>query len=198
MTDQVSFEQTQTKPEAATVEVGSYLPSQEQLQQIQALLDILKQCDEQGIKISVAGGYGLDGFYGSLTRDHHDADLLVRDAQEADLISLLESNGYVRNKVTDQDVVGFSKPESEHFKIEFASTAKLTQLTDLDSSHFLPDEPNATLLGQPFTVPDLPAQREIIRIQEVRAKANNWTPYPSEKIANRDAIFREIGKMGLF
>ncbi len=38
---------------------------------------LLKICQENNIKISVIGGYGLDGLLGRLTHKHNDLDLIV-------------------------------------------------------------------------------------------------------------------------
>lgn len=54
-----------------------YIPSPTQVQQVQARIALLKQCDAADIIVSIFGGYGLDALYGRLTRDHQQALLAI-------------------------------------------------------------------------------------------------------------------------
>jgi hypothetical protein len=56
---------------------------------ISFLKKLLKLCKENDIRISVIGGYGLDGLLGQLTQKHNDLDLIALRKDREKLINLI-------------------------------------------------------------------------------------------------------------
>lgn len=153
---------------------------------------ILAKANDQNIRLSVFGGFGLDGLYGKMTRSHDDLDMFVDDKSYDVLKTMLEELGAELQEESAQKTV-YTFPEIEGFKIEFARVSVLSDFTDIDLDNFMPEDANALMGGLSFCAPNLTGQQEIIRIQTQRAAENDW-PYSQEKFENRDLLIGVLNK----
>ena len=161
------------------VELDSYIPSGEQLRQVGILQKIVEGCKQGGVDLSVIGGYGLDGLYGKLTRDHKDIDLLVEDGGELKLRGIITSLGFTEEaeeagstKTVFKSKEGFSSG----FKIEFALASSASKFLPVTTSKetIFPAEENATLTGFSFKTPTFEGHKVITEIQNKRAVEKGW------------------------
>lgn len=165
----------------------TYRPSSNQLRQAQMLIDLLRECDVQGIIISVFGGYGLDALYGQLTRDHGDFDLFAAPEVQPRLFEVLAAQGF--RHVPEWREEGFKEvfvhpAMAAPFKVDIAPLnhtilARFAQLTglELDLSMFFPEPPNGQLLGYPMRVPTLAGVESIDYAQTQRHTALGSAEY---------------------
>lgn len=165
-----------------------YRPKEEQLRRMTLLLNIAKKCEEAGILVVIFGGYGLDGMCGKLTRDHDDIDMLVADDQLENMIDTLSALGHCQKLKEDNKYVLSNETVDPKFKIELTGLGTLIEFTEKDTDYFVPTEPNAILNGQPFRAMTLRGQKEIIRIQNMRAEQNKWGSYSATKRRNQSWI----------
>ena len=84
------------KSRGAVSPFDPYIPTEEQKKHSDFLLDVCDTCEERGITISVFGGYGLDGLYGNVTRDHGDFDFGVMEEHEDEFVKYVEGLGFER------------------------------------------------------------------------------------------------------
>lgn len=165
----------------ATLE--KYIPSEEQLKQVGILQKLVEKCKQEEVDISIIGGYGLDGLYGKLTRDHKDIDLLVKDGGETKLCGIVASLGFTEEAEETNRTKTVFKPEEgflNTFKIEFApasSASKLLPATAHKESIF-PTEENGSLMGFSFKTPTLEGHRIITEVQNEKAAEKGWGAFP--------------------
>ncbi len=179
------------------VEISSYIPSEEQLRQVETLGGLIEQCKQEGVDICVAGGYGLDALYGSLTRDHGDVDLFVDDKGIEVLRRIVLGMGFVEDTEDTDKIKNLFRP-GEHsnlpktFKIEFAAIGSyipfLPENTSLES--IFPKEENASLAGFSLKTPTLEGQKIILNAQKKRADDAGWTGY--KYYGHNEAVLKAI------
>lgn len=177
--------------------LNNYVPDEEQLRRVSSLLDITKQCEDAGIIVTVFGGYGLDGTYGQLTRGHDDVDMLVLDSQIDDTKKVLETLGYKSNLDEIDKYVYKNVMIDPTFKVEFVSISALERFTEKNADYFIPSKPNASLNGQLFRAMTLRGQKDIIEIQNIRAKQKEWKDYPTSKRQNQSTIISELERRNI-
>jgi hypothetical protein len=180
--------------------LDNYEPSEKQMHRLNALIDIVKKCDEEDLEIVLLGGYALDGLYGKITRPHSDIDLLVGGVQkefdkfkkileeleyDSDTNETDQEKGVYRNKNTDPD-----------FKVEFAALSALNNFITKDENIelYIPKEDNASLNGQTFKALTLYGCKRAIEIQNDRSKERNWGEYPEEKRNNQKLLIEFLEK----
>ena len=88
-------EQDELRQPEPAIDLNNYAPSEAQMKQAQALIALIRRCDQEDLPVCVFGGYGLDALYGRLTRDHDDFDLLIRAASQPRFVQILEALGYL-------------------------------------------------------------------------------------------------------
>jgi hypothetical protein len=172
---------------AEEVAFDRYVPSAAQAQQAQALIQLLQECDVQGLAVSVFGGYGLDALYGRLTRDHGDFDLVVATEAQAQLIAVLVRQGYERmpewSEPRRKEVfvhAALAAPfKAEVAVLDHATIAQLAQQygVEIDLSLFLPEMPNGQLLGYPVRTPTLEGVEIVNLIQRQTGRARGWAAF---------------------
>jgi hypothetical protein len=64
------------------------------MKQAEELRDLLEQCRQKDLRVSLIRGYGLDALYCRLTRDHKDFDFLVQAGSRDDFVELISQRGY--------------------------------------------------------------------------------------------------------
>ena len=67
------------------------------------VLDVLAILDQDGVDITLHGGWGIDAVVGSQDRDHGDVDLIVSEAHLPLAIASLGSVGFVETTDVDGD-----------------------------------------------------------------------------------------------
>jgi hypothetical protein len=159
--------------------VEKYSPSVEQEHRLNLLLNLVSTLELKNIKYTVMGGYGLDGLYGELTRDHGDIDMLINENDLDKTHRILIGIGFKfqREKNTSGSVYVHTETGT---KLEIGSTALLSTYTEGDQSLFLPTESNASLGETPFRTATIEGHRIIQNIQVERAKQFNWDKNPHE------------------
>lgn len=172
--------------------LDSYTPSIDQKKQLSYLLEFLKKCQSSEIKIVVWEGYGLDGLYGKLTRSHEDVDLLATGEQLTLAQKILEDLGYVRDKNIVEKFTYHHPNLDPNFIFEFASTEFLSMLSEKGFEFYIPPRPNASLSGQGFYAMTLAGVKDIIRIQDLRAKEKGWDQYPKYKRTDEYEILTSL------
>ena len=178
-------------------QLENYIPDKEQLRRVGSLLDIARQCEDIGIIVTVLGGYGLDGIYGKLTRSHDDIDMLVTDSQINGVKTVLEILGYQRDLNEVGKYVYKNVIMDPSFKVEFVGLSTLEKFTKKDMNYFIPSEANASLDGQPFRAMTLQGQKDIIEIQNIRAKQEKWNDYPIAKRQNQSSLISELERKNI-
>lgn len=118
-------------PDKTIVEKFEYQPSFEQKERLNVLLNLVHKLSEQGSKFAVAGGYGLDALYGSLTRSHKDFDFVVADEDEQSFVDTVTAHGFVLSEIKDSGVVVYVHAEQD-FELEYALLSILKKLTAVD------------------------------------------------------------------
>ena len=161
-------------------------------QKFAVVVSVINEAGERNIRISVFGGFGLDGLYGKMTRSHDDLDIFVEDADRDRFKSMLEGLGG-ELRAESEEKTEYIFPEASGFKVEFAPLSVLGEFTDHDLSEFMPENCNASIDGLDFCAPNLAGQKEIIRIQTKRGAENDW-PYPEDKKQNRDEIMKILSE----
>lgn len=178
-------------------QLENYIPDQEQTRRVGYLLEITKQCEDVGAIVIVFGGYGLDGIYGKLTRGHDDIDMLVTDSQIDDVKTVLDTLGYQRDLDEVGKYVYKNMMMDPSFKVEFAGLSTLRQFTEKDIDYFISSEANASLDGQPFKAMTLRGQKDVIKIQNIRAEQEKWNNYPAEKRQNQSILINELERRNI-
>jgi hypothetical protein len=163
-----------------------YLPSEEDELRFDMVRLILTQAREAGIRLSVFGGYGLDGLYGRETRSHDDLDMFVDD-ESYDAAKKLMINLGAELLSEDEIKVVYTFSKLHNFKVEFAKVGVLKNYSDQDITDFLPENENASISGFGFLSPNLAGQKAIIEIETEMARKNDWL-YPDQKITNRAVL----------
>lgn len=183
--------------------LDSYQPSEEQLNQLSALIDIVKKTEKENLETVLLGGYALDGLYGKLTRSHGDIDLLVGGGQEGfeSFKNILGELGYYADtsevSQTDQEKSVYrNKQMNPTFKVEFAKLSALSAFIRKDENIdlYIPKDCNASLNGQPFKAFTLYGCKRTIEIQNSRAKVRDWGNYPDEKRNNQNLLIKVLEK----
>jgi len=178
--------------DSAKKDIKNYVPSDEQLNVANELTILCSETERAGVKMSVAGGYGLDALYGSLTRDHGDYDLLVADKDANALSEILLRKGYLLEN--DESTVSkhvYTKPGR---KIEIGLLSAVAQALGMDESELLPDQPNGKLLGTDVYTPTIEAHKAIIAMQNLRATQESWQEYPDAKRVNQEVLLELLSE----
>lgn len=169
-----------------------YFLTEKDKQRLALINQILTQAKSLGIKLSIFGGYGLDGLYGQQTRAHDDLDMFIDDeTYEAAKKLIVELGGDFISE--DNIKVVFTFPQLDNFKVEFAKAGVLKNYTDQEPNDFMPEEENVSLSGFNFRAPNLSGQKIIIAVETQMAKQNNWI-YPEPKETNRDLLIEFLKK----
>ncbi len=190
--DSDNLEQKEESVEDIEQKLKEYIPSSEQKEQLNSILDVLKKSEENDLNVVVMAGYGLDGLFGQLTRDHGDLDMLVEDKDVEGFKDILSGNGWEEDtseKMKKQGGYEFRHPSlPQSFKIEFGNLSQMKNFMkegeDIDK--YIPRENNAILEGTPFKSFTLEAHRWSTEIQNKRLDGT----YPTDKVKNKEMLFK--------
>lgn len=170
-----------------------YAPSPEQVARANLLKRLARQLEAAGVQYAVTGGYGLDGLYGRLTRDHDDIDITTSEEDLPRVRKIVRAAGFEIDIVKIRgNVEVYIHPPTET-KLELATLDRLKEYTDIPMDELLPGAANARLDGVPYKTPTLPGHAELTRIQMRRAQEGQWGPYAHHEW--KDWIVGEIQKM---
>lgn len=163
----------------------SYIPSAQQAEQLEYLIDLLNSGEDLGIHIWVTGGYGLDALYGKITRDHRDFDLTVSESVEKDFLTLIKSLGYfTQNEVYGaiNKIVYKHKLLPSNFSLEYTTLEKGKMFLESRGIYVdLPTTPIGELSGQKIWVPTLEQFKISIDLHNNLKNELNWEEYPHVK-----------------
>jgi hypothetical protein len=165
-----------------------YSPSEQQRQQLQMVLSLLKRSKENKLEIVVVGGYGLDGLFGHLTRNHDDLDLIVNDKDLKKFREILVELGYNQDPEEGKIDIYRHKDMSESFKVEFNGLNWARDIVK-NFDQYLPKIDNAILDGVSFKTLTLSGHKKGKEVQNERAKILGWSSYPEEKELNKSLLF---------
>lgn len=164
-----------------------YIPSPAQTNQAEALLKLLKECDEQGIQVCVFGGYGLDALYERLTRDHGDFDLIVEAEVQPRLSEVLKKQGYEHIPAWDEPgrKTVYTHPAlAAPFKVEVATLdetkldyAAQTYGISIEYTVLFPTTPNGRLFGYLIRTPTPEGVELVNKIQRVTGVERGWDEF---------------------
>lgn len=157
--------------------LDAYKPSPEQRERANVLKRLVTNLERAGAAYSITGGYGLDGLYGALTRDHDDIDILTTLEDTEKARKIIRASGFHIDIIKMRGNVEVYEHERTRTKLELSPITKLTDYSDTDTAEFLPSTPNASLDAVAFRAPTLKGQEEIARIQVIRAQEGGWGPY---------------------
>ena len=145
-----------------------YNPDSVQKERLELLKTVISIFEENIVKYSVAGGYGLDGLYGELTRDHEDIDVIVDSDDIEKARALLLTLGFKRK----EDALN---PTEVYFhnvlnvKLELGNLTKFPEHRfEGDTAMLLPGILNASLDGVSFKAVTLAGHKAIRIVQEKR------------------------------
>ena len=174
-------------PRIKEVDPDAYEPSPEQLQRFRLFSETLKKFDEHHVRYSVVGGYGLDGLYGKLTRDHDDIDLFVVSEDAGKARDCIKNLNFELTLVKAWGTEVYMQ-DATHTKLELVFPNADDLPKELDSSHFFPDADNAVIQGSSFRTEfralTLEGQEANHRSQNERAKKLGWREYPHSDTKN--------------
>ena len=101
------------------------------------VLHLLRRFDEAGVKVWVAGGWGIDALVGRQTRAHSDLDLIHEQAGEPTALAMLAAEGFA--ETLDLRPVRFvldGPAELDMHPIRFADDGSATQAADNHGATF--------------------------------------------------------------
>lgn len=152
----------------------NYFPNKQQEKQLDYFKSLVSAAKERSIKISVYGGYGLDGLLGQLTRSHHDFDLLVKVKDRPKLKKLLLDLGYYFERENASKEVFKHNKLGDEFQVEINKQNRLDEFLRVGEANIFPENENALLGNISFKAPTLKGHEHIYRMQEKRAKERGW------------------------
>jgi hypothetical protein len=155
--------------------IKKYLPSKQQIALVEILSQLTSSCRDAKILIYIVGGYGVDGLYGSLTRDHGDIDILIEEKDIKIFRNIIEQMNFIEDITNIDTYKTVYIPNNElalpyTFKIEFGTTSSLNKILPegVTLRSILPKEDNALLMGFSFKTLTLEGQKIIAEIQHER------------------------------
>ncbi len=157
----------------------TYEPSLEQQNRLKVLQGIVKEFEVVRGRYSIMGGYGLDGLYGALTRDHADIDMLLGTGFEdrgRDILFAMDIHKQL-NKEIGAEVYIHSPTKT---KVEIIDWGLASKFIEADESLFIPEETNAVLGGVAFRTATLQGHDMAHALQLRRAKEGRWGKYKHE------------------
>jgi len=172
------------KPDESTLGAGgldSYIPSPEQQERANLLKRLATSLERAGATYSITGGYGLDGLYGKLTRDHDDIDILSTSEDAERVRKVIRAAGFRIEIIKIRGDVEVYMHDRTNTKLEFGTNTRFQEYSEMDVSEFLPASANASIDGVPFRTPTVAGQEEIQRVQSQRAQEGQWGRYPHEQ-----------------
>jgi hypothetical protein len=175
-------------------ELKEYTPSFEQKEQLNLVLEILKGSQEENLNVVVMAGYGLDGLFGQLTRDHGDLDLLVEDEDVESFLKILSNNDWKEDtgeKMKGQGGYEFRHPNlPKSFKVEFGKLSQMKSFMKKEQNieKYVAKENNAILRGVPFKTFNLEGHKWSKEVQDKRL--DDKKKYPPEKAKNKENLFK--------
>jgi hypothetical protein len=172
----------------------NYTPDSQELSKLGVLLNIIKMCQNNGIEIFVVGGYGIDGMYGKLTREHDDIDILYHLSKYNDLKNILKEIGFGITESSDEKTTFVHDKMLPTFKVEIVPIELLNKYSDKPLDFFVTKEPNAKLSGLKFHTLTMNGQKDLINIINFRAKIGRWAKYPKQKRKNQKAVLKLVKK----
>jgi lincosamide nucleotidyltransferase A/C/D/E len=104
-----------------------------------SVLAVLAELEAAGLRVWVAGGWGVDALVGRETREHSDLDLAVDHEQLADTIALLESMGYTIETDWRPARLSMATAAGEHVDlhpVRFAADGSAVQSSVDDATFF--------------------------------------------------------------
>lgn len=165
-----------------------YELSEKEKEHIDLLKSLVSQLKEKGIHYVIAGGYGLDGLYGEVTRDHGDIDMLVEEKDLDALDYVLKEMKF--EKVQDDQWKREYKRSGDDFKIECSNPVALQKHGFGSKLTLFPEKDNAMVEGFSFSVIPLSTVKELDSRQNERARENNWPEYPHS--ASKERLITQI------
>ncbi|MFZ2149967.1 MAG: nucleotidyltransferase family protein [Minisyncoccia bacterium] len=159
----------QTTPKANSI--LEYFPSLEQRKRLELLKELTTAFEVAGVKYSIVGGYGLDGLYGNLTRDHNDFDIVVDTPDMEKIRGLLLALQFSRNKNKSTGFeVYFHNATKTKLEIgELQIIKELLKLFTTEDPQVLFQRNTDVSLGNiRFNAPNLSVQKMIRNIQQKR------------------------------
>ena len=146
---------------------SKYQPSPEQQKRLDLLKSVVAVFEENHVRYSIVGGYGIDGLRGELTRDHNDFDMLI-DPEDIDRArALLASVDFKRkkDKTSGMEVYVHNLTKT---KLELANMKLVRAFFQGDELMLIPPVPNGSLDAVSFKVATLEGQRITRDIQYKR------------------------------
>lgn|SRR3989338_4391484 len=169
------------RPDDDTLGRGSsymeYRPSPEQIERLNLLMRLVTRLEGSGVRYSIPGGYGLDGLYGRLTRDHEDIDMLVTREEAEAVRKMLRAASFELDIVKIRGDVEVFRHRGTETKLELAFVDRLDAYSEMSHDEFLPLASNAVLQKTHFRTPTIVGHGELARIQMHRAQEGQWGPY---------------------
>lgn len=179
--------------------IEQYIPSPEELRKLEVLKDLVSFFETQGVVYTITGGYGLDGLYGALTREHSDVDIMLGSETDRDMVhEMLTCSGFdfVEQKTSGTKL--YLDKESGSILLEVKIWDDFApHLTEdhRDPDIFFPEEPNAHLDGCLFRTPSVEGHEIYWEAQGRRAVEENWTDCETqEKADGRRALINLLKK----
>jgi hypothetical protein len=168
---------------------NKYIPSVEQEKRLVLLKQVVAQFEAAGIHYSVMGGYGLDGLYGELTRDHGDIDMVLdpKDLEKTRLILSQLGFELKTREARGKEVYIHTPTET---KLEFGTLDMLAQFTKEGEYIILSEGQNANLEMFSFRTAPLEGHEILHKIQAKRAEEGEWGKYPHSE--SRNALVEKI------
>ncbi len=144
-----------------------YLPTIEQKNRFDLLRKIIIIFEERHIKYFVVGGYGLDGLYGELTRDHDDIDMIIDSDNLNGAQTILSELGFKReaDKPSGLEVYLHDKTNT---KLEMANLKLIKEMFRIDEERLTSQTTDTYLSGLFLRVINLEGQKLIRAIQDKR------------------------------
>jgi len=164
-----------------------YIPGDNQEKQLEVLAELVEASKKLGINISIFGGYGLDGLYGSLTRDHHDIDVLVSSEQRNDLVQVALDMGFYEHKESWGKKKYKRKDLGDVFYVEVVTPEKLQKFMEVGEQELFPAGDAAHLGNTVFKTPTLKGHKYVHEVQTKVAKEKGWEEYRHKE--NKEKLF---------
>lgn len=170
--------------------MNKFIPSQEDIERSELVLDIFQKSEENGVLTTLLGGFGLDALYGKLTRSHEDVDFGIHKSDEENFVRIISERGFKLKEKQENPKEYKVEYHKGNLILEYSTDDRLKYFSGIEYEDLFPNECNGILLGKKIRTPTLKGHKWMIEVQNERAKLKGWGKYKHLRIQKE--IIKEL------